>query len=116
MVRQAQLSSREKKKIIDKVLEQGHSMNAVAKSMDRSPGTISYFIKKWKETGTMKRKSKMTSKDKKAIIKLVCKKPTITASKIKVKLGLDLSLPTITRYLNHRGFECTNTIKPVRKI
>lgn len=107
--RRKQLSKREKREIVRQVFEEGRGKSRVAKAMGRSRGTISYFVKKWEETETIARRTVLTKEQKKSITRLVRKKPSLSLHKMQKRLGLEVSLPTIMRYLIKKGYSCENT-------
>ena len=109
MVKTAQLSEKEKKKIVRQIYKKGKSTTELAQSMDRSRGTINYFLKKWAKTKRLGSKTRFTEEEKKAIVKLVRKEPSVRLCQIKKQLVLDASLATITRYLNKKGCRCINS-------
>ena len=114
--KQSQLTTKEKRKILRRMNEKGHSVTRVAKSMGRSRGTINYLIKKWSDTGNIKRKTVLSRDDKKAIVKLVRRKPSVGLTRVKSKLNLDASINTIALYLTKRGFVTSGSkARPIRE-
>jgi len=109
-----QLTDRERKKIVEHVYYKGKTTTEVAMMLGRSRGSVNYFLKKWIATGSIERSTGLTDTEKKAIVKLVRKKPSITARKIVDKLELRVSFACVTNYLTRRGFACTGTKDPER--
>ena len=111
-----QLTSKEKREILQRVVHKKESVGQVATLMGRSRGTINYLIKKWSDTGNIKRKTVLSRDDKKAIVKLVRRKPSVGLTRVKSKLNLDASINTIALYLTKRGFVTSGSkARPIRE-
>lgn len=102
--RRTQLTKDEKREILRRVCINGERATRVAKSMHRSHGTINYLVKKWETEETLKRKTAMTDEEKESVVALVRRKPSISLARICTKLDLDVSINTVSRYLDRRGF------------
>lgn len=113
MIKTPQLTMKEKKMILDKK-NKGYSVGLIAKEMGRSRGTINYLVNKVKQTGSIERADGLSSIEKKKVIKVVLKKPSIPSVRIKDKLALKSPRSTISNHLNKRRFVCKGTNKPIR--
>jgi transposase-like protein len=102
--KRTQLTKDEKREIVRRVFVKGQSITRVAKAMQRSRGTISYLIKKWETEETLKRKTAMTDEEKESVVALVRRKPSISLARVCTKLDLSVSINTVSRYLDRRGF------------
>jgi transposase-like protein len=103
MSTRTQLTVDEKKAIVEMYRDGQQPISYIAQQFERHKGTIRYVIKLYDETDSLKRRSKLSSKEKHRIKKLVNKKRTI-GNQIKTKLGLSVSLNTIRTYLHKHGY------------
>ena len=117
--RRAQLSEKQKRRIIRWHNKKKKSISDIATHFDRSKQTIRNTINAHRNLGdvVLKRKTKLTSEDRERILALVQRERTIRAEGIRTELKLShVHVDTICRLLRDEGLGCRGSKKhPCRK-
>ena len=113
MVKQ-QLTSDEKRDIMQRVKQSGESVASVAKYYGRCSAAVYKVLNGTIPVVSTRCGAKLTNKNKRIIDLMVTTDPRTTARYIKERIGKDVALSSIHRYLNKRGFVCHNTKSPRR--
>ena len=108
-------TNKERKRIVKQVQE-GRSLGEVAREVGRNKMTIYNIVKRDKETGTSrtKRKKKLSGDDKRSIKALIKEDDSLSAHEIIENLGLNVSVPTLCKYLRVKGYKGGAANRPRR--
>lgn len=116
MGRKGRETTLEERNIIKNLFEEGKSYSFIGQILKRSRSTIQSIIKKLKEVGMLKNKQrcgrpkKFSASEERKIVRIVKKKPDISASEIASELqeynNKEVHPKTIRRVLHREGYRC----------